>query len=654
MHIFSSRLLSRTMVSLNRTNIAINDIAAPGFTFPMERFSDFSGGFGSYSISGLTSWGGGATNPKRNVQNNYQVKQDFTYSLSNHSLKFGFHFDRFQVNQRSEARGFGTFSFGGLEEFFANDVDRSTFIRPGSDTIRGYRQSLFAFYLQDDISLTDRLTLNLGLRYEATNTPTEANGKVANIRDTTEAFLYSATVDDVSVGDPWYQNPSLKNFAPKVGLAWDVFGTGKTSLRAGVGLWHDLVLTDNLLTWGVRQPPFFVNVFLESGPNVKIHFPDVYFTQPELIFGPSGLARADGTQWNPEQPKVYKWSMDIEQELAQNLSVKVGYSGTRGVHLQRGPLRLITNLAEMRPHPDGGMRRFVMTQPGSYPSKHFSFFRWNYMDGTSTYNAFRLNVNKRFSQGFQFQTSYTFSRSTDDGSNWTGSNDFQSTIRGYRDEKLHALSAFDFRHNFSSHFLVNLPGQNLTGAAGVILGGWQLGGLVRLNSGFPLVVEAQQPRPGGRGQVANVEGREVDLIPGGNNNPINDGGRNPDQYFDIGQFKPMHVVENGPTDNGFFEGNLGSNTLISPGIANMDISFTKNTRLPFLGEAGSLQFRAEFFNILNRPNFGDPAMDIFRRPRTGSRLAGDLANPRLRSDAARIDTTRTTSRELQFGLKMIF
>ena len=108
------------------------------------------------------------------------------------------------------------------------------------------------------------------------------------------------------------------------------------------------------------------------------------------------------------------------------------------------------------------------------------------------------------------------------------------------------------------------------------------------------------------------------------------------------------LIIEGP-EHGFFEGNLGSNTLISPGIANMDITFTKNTRLPFLGEAGSLQFRTEFYNILNRPNFGDPSMTIFRRPRRGR-----PTERRLYSTAARIDDTRTTSRQLQFGLKVIF
>jgi outer membrane receptor protein involved in Fe transport len=665
-HIFSPALLSRSMVAFNRTNIAIEDFAIPGATFPRTTFSDLTDGFGNFGVSGWSGWGGGTTNPKKNVQNNFQWKEDFTYSRSSHAIKFGFHFDRFQVNQRSEARGFGTFSFGSPADFFAGIPDQATFLRPGSDTIRGYRQNLYGLYLQDDINLTPSLTLNLGLRYEFTNTPTEVNGKVSNVRDLREHFLYSFGEADVSVGDPWYLNPSITNFAPRVGLAWDVFGNGRTSLRAGAGLFHSMILPSNLLTWGVRVPPFFVNVFLERGPLFQttgqtIDFPNTYFTQPFVVTpGLGGLARADGFQWNPEQPKVYKWSMDIEHELLRDLSLQVGYSGTRGLHLQRGPLQIIATLGQIQDYPRGGERLFIQTHL-PYPSKSWSFFRWSYTDGESDYHALRLNLNKRFSGGLQFQTSYTFSRSTDTGSNWTGSNDFQGEIRGYRDTKLHALSAFDFRHNFSSNFVYDLPGGNLTGPARTLLAGWSMGGVLRFNTGFPLNITMQLPRPSPTGQSStavtptNVDGPSVELIPGGNNNPVLDDGRNPESYFDVRQFTIPLVIEG--AQHGYFQGNVGRNTLIAPGIANLDVTFTKNTAMPFLGEQGSLQFRAEFYNLLNRVNFGSPSTTIFARPRNGNNLAGDLADPwtrRPQAGATRINDTRTSSRQLQFGVKVVF
>lgn len=626
-HIFSPRLLSRTHFSFNRTRNDAFDRSIEGFTFPMERFTfgnqpDIPGRVG---VSGLVTWGGRLFNPKKFVQNIIQFKEDIYFTTGRHSFKFGGTVERFQLNLKSSSSGGGTFDFGGLDDFLLNDVDRFRAVAPGSDFDRGWRESLFGFYLHDDISVSPGFTLNLGVRYEFITVPTEVNGKMANVRDTTAPRIHTVTPATMDIGDPYFLNPSLKNFAPRVGFAWDLFQSGKTSLRGGVGIFHDQILPSKYNFPGVRAAPFFIVGELRGGPDLDINFPNAFDIQRNLLTGrPQNVV----IEYDADQPAVIKWSLDIQQQIASDTTLGAGYSATRGTHLIRPALNVNLTPSEFREHPDGGLRRFILVgEPQPNPS--FGRFWVGPYDGTSDYHALRLSLQKRFSRGFQLQSSYTFSRTTDDYSLTLAGGDWGAADRNpYEREKEHGLAAFDLRQSFYTNFLVDLPGGNLTGAAGKLFGGWSVSNLLRFSSGNPFNLRADQPRLGSA-RMQFVGGPRLDLVPGGDQDPVRS--QNPDEYFDPAQFS---------FPKSFFLGNVGRNHATTPGIANVDVTLMKET--PLWRENTNLQFRAEFFNLFNRPNFGIPARSLFDR--RGNR----------RSNAGEITTTRTTSRQIQFALKFLF
>jgi hypothetical protein len=291
--------------------------------------------------------------------------------------------------------------------------------------------------------------------------------------------------------------------------------------------------------------------------------------------------------------------------------------------------------------------------------------RWRIWDGTSDYHALRTQVTKRFGAGWQVQSSYTFAKATDDGSAFLGTGDFTGDRQPYGVTKEHALSAFDVRHSFFTNFVYEIPvGRNWSGIPGTVLGGWSMSGVMRMTSGEPQSLSAANPRyripgtsPAQFVTFQNTAGPSLDLKPGGEYTYDT---RNPDAYFDITQFSfPSTNCMSGslaagvptPCDSslpiGAFQGNIAPNTLIGPGIFTLDFNLTKETRVPMLGESGSVQFRAEFFNLLNRPNFSSPGTNLFDRdgvPVAVTRTSGPGV----------ITNTTGTARQIQFALRLGF
>ena len=226
----------------------------------------------------------------------------------------------------------GSYAFASIDNFLLVDRAR-TFdaVQPGSDTQRRLRQSVFGFFVQDDWRLRSDVTLNAGLRYEPTGDITEVDGKLSQLID---FWNPTATLNDAEVVEAIVVNPSKGNFAPRIGMAWDIGGKGKMALRGGAGVFYDLVTanTNFVQNTAVRVPPFFNRSRITGSNTVRIDFPNAYFTQAALL---AGQAQLEGIQYEPDQPTVVKWNVNVQRELWARTSIEVGYTGSRGYNLFR-------------------------------------------------------------------------------------------------------------------------------------------------------------------------------------------------------------------------------------------------------------------------------------------------------------------------------
>ena len=424
--------------------------------------------------------------------------------------------------------------------------------------------------------------------------------------------------------DAYY--PTAKDLlSPRVGFSWDVFGNGKTSFRAGSGIFYD-----QLLPWyygtvaGIRTPPFFDRGQIVNPPSST--FPNAF-----ALLDPNRSLRQIEDVTPSNTPATVQYNATIQHEVLQNLMLMIGYIGSRGTHIISS-----ADLNTRIPTIQAGTKFFAGTEPARNPfiSEHGS----SLTSGASRYSGLLLSLNKRFSKGIQFQGNYTWSRATDNASQQFAP-EAQNVNRRMMDtddiNRDKSLSAYDVRHNFLGNVSWDLPfgpgkalAGNLSGVPGALLGGWQVNGIVALATGNPLNVEMGFNRARNILTLGIGFQERPDLAPGKSNNPVLG---NPDQWMDPRAFQLQPI--------GTF-GNLGRNTVIGPGLNVVDFSLFKNTTL---GGERNLQFRAEFFNIFNHANFGTPSRVIFNNA-TGVPLP----------TFGRIRNTARTSRQIQFALKYIF
>ena len=610
----SATTLNTVRLGFSRTRIG-QDVEA-NTASSLAPFVNTRGLVGNIDIGGASRFGPQTSANLRLTQNVYTVEDHVSLIRGRHTIKFGGLAEHYQDNMANPTFSLGIFTFADIRAFLENRPLRYLGLGPEGAIDRYWRFTLFGGFIQDTWTVTPRFTLNLGLRYETTTMPVDIYG-----RDSALPNL----LDPTPTTGRLYSGPPRKNFAPRVGFAWDPFGTGRTSVRGGAGLFVNTNNQQNLIVT-VTNPPATPRYVITS---------NVTFPNPPFERGIGNTMRP--IEWNIKNPNLYMWNLNVQQQLPGQFLLTLGYAGARGVHLMRNTdinTPEPTRLADGTLFWAAGLPR---------PNRAFSTIELKKSDGNSWYNAMVFEVRRRWSHGCNFQSSYTFSRNIDTTQSSTFFSDATNSMisampeySGFSYNK--GLADFHAKHNWLLNFSWELPfAKNLTGVSRTLLHGWQLAGIHNLRSGSPLTLFVQANRSRSQWGPSIGPGLGLDrpsMVPGFTHESAIIG--SPDQWFNPAAFRLQ--------DAGTL-GDLGRGALIGPNLRAFDASVMKNFRWSKLGEGGAIQFRVEAFNLFNRANFGVPRLLAF---------AGAANNEPAQGSLGLVQNTVTTSRQVQLSLRVQF
>jgi hypothetical protein len=564
--------------------------------------------------SGITTIGGQTTLPVDQVQKRYTAADDVYIIRGSHNLKFGGAVEWTNSRMDQPFQGSGVWTFPNLRAFLLNQPTQFIGATPhNADSLRVLKELYFIGYVNDDWRIHDKLTLNLGVRYNPGTDPAITGGP-GGPRQIIDYPLGQFVV----VENAFEKNPTLKNWDPRLGFAWDPTESHKMSIRGGYGVFHNPVGPRIILPNYVNNPPYIFANDVATANSAPV------FPTPYVNVAVPAINVANGIDYHlSSEPYIQQWNVNVQREVLAGTSITVGYVGSRGNNLLKqvdvNPVTpRVINGVTVYGVPRSPTANGIASDPRQNPA--YAGLTYNQANTWSKYHSLQTSLNRRFNKGVQAQVSYTLSKCTDLSSGSFGGEGATQATNPYDIGYDEGPCYFDRRHNFRGSGIWALPFDN-----NVLVRGWEVSAIVSAVSGRPFTPSIGFDQSGL--QTANqrpnlAPGRDIDNVVTGDIN----------QWFD-----PTAFTLPAPGTLG----TVGRHSLRGPKFLQTDLSLMRNVRFA----EKSVQLRFEVFNLFNNTNFNLPNANVFVQAPNG----GGTISP----TAGQI-TTASTPRQLQLAIKMNF
>jgi hypothetical protein len=579
-------------------------------------------GLPSIVVSGVSILGAAGSDPRHRVDSNWQALDNFGWKVGRHDLKFGYEYRRTTIGTSVDSKFRGTLKFGSVAGFLAGTPSGGNLVI-GSNTKRDTFQNSHGLFLEDTFRATSRLTFNAGLRWDF-------SGVIAEKKNLGSECVVTAgptcTLTQLGTGglSSGLYNADYKNFAPRLSIAYDVFGKGKTIIRAGWGIFYDSLYHSQFLTNSVSNSSYaygpFLNPFGPAAVTLDTSLATGTLTAGVPIFTAPTAPSGDITTVDRHlrTPYLYNFNLNIEQQLASKVALQVGYVGSEGHRLLRfrdinQPSQSAITAADNACAPGGPGTPIgggCVTVPRVFtvvPTSNTGVFYINQIESSakSYYHSLQTSLHVNGWHGLTTAANFVWSHSIDTASDGVdfipnGSQPNDST----RPNLEKGNSNFDLRRRFTWSYVYQFP--NRKGSWSKLTDGWGLDGVLNLQDGQPFHLNINFVDDySGSGQFFD----RPDVV-----GPIHINSSNPARFLDLTSFVVPCTLSGGSTAAASclagtrHFGNMGRDSLRAPSYKQLDFSVFKDTKL---GERVTMQLRAEVFNLFNHPNFSNPVLPSF-------------------------------------------